>query len=364
MLKKTLAVSLAALGLIAWADPKTAAPEVSKDAAAEEAKRQMVYVLKARAKEDRRVQDIAFRIEVANQDLCPDREPRLGLEWSTPEVFDVKARAAAIEALQLGEGLTVVTVLKGSPAEAAGLQPGDVLVSVAGQPAPTGRDAVVKLGRTVTDKLKRSTGPVSVVVRRAGVEQTVSMTPVMACAYGVVVEDSAEINAYADGQSIHILRPILKLADSDEELALVIAHEIAHDGQHHIQAKMHNARIVGFGGLLLDGLAAAGGVNTGGAFTKAGMQLGMAHAAPEFEAEADYVGMYYMARAGFRTEGVEDFWRKMAVEAPASIFVKSDHPPSPERFLGIAAASKEIEAKRAKGEPLLPNEKAAAPKGS
>jgi predicted Zn-dependent protease len=115
--------------------------------------------------------------------------------------------------------------------------------------------------------------------------------------------------------------------------------------------------MAGLGGLLLDGIAAAGGVNTQGTFTKAGMRIGADHANVEFEAEADYVGMYYMARAGYSTAGVEDIWRKMAVEAPQSIFIKSDHPTTPARFLAIAATSSEIEAKRTKGEPLTPNQK-------
>jgi hypothetical protein len=359
MSKRTLAVAMAALGLIAWADPKTAAPEVSKDAAAEEAKRQAVYVFKARAKEDRRVYDIAFRIEAANQDLCADRRPRLGLSWANAEAFELKMREAATEAFQLGDGLTVTSVVTGGPAALAGLQTGDVLVSVNGEAVAAGKGAVEKSYKRLGEIVGQATTPVSFVVRRGGAAQTISVTPVMACGYDVVVEDGKDINAYADGKAIHILRPILRLADNEDELALVIAHELAHNGQHHIQAQRHNGRMVGFGGLLLDGVAAAYGVNTNGAFTKAGMQIGMAHAAPEFEAEADYVGMYYMARAGYPTDGVEDFWRKMAVEFPSTIFVKTDHPTSPARFLAIAEAAKEIEAKRAKGEPLVPNQKAA-----
>jgi hypothetical protein len=67
--------------------------------------------------------------------------------------------------------------------------------------------------------------------------------------------------------------------------------------------------------------------------------------------------MYYMARAGYPTEGVEDFWRKMAVEAPSFIFIKTDHPTSPDRFLAIAATAEEIDAKHAAGELLTPNQK-------
>jgi membrane-associated protease RseP (regulator of RpoE activity) len=353
---RALAVACAAIGLIAWVDPKTAGPAVTQEAAAEEAKRQVVYVLKARAKELRRVEDIAFRIEVANQDLCADRRPRLGLSWDTAEAFSGKSHDAAIEAYRLGDGLTVTSVVSGGPAAAAGVQPGDVVVSLNGEAPPVGKNAADKFNKRQLEVLGQSTRPVTLVVRRAGQELALPVTPVMACAYGVAVEDSADINAFADGRNIHVNRPMLRLATTDDELALVIAHEIAHDGQHHIQAKAHNARILGIPGLLLDIAEAANGVDTHGAFSKAGAQFGMAHAAAGFEAEADYVGMYYMARAGYGTDGVEEFWRKMAVEAPDAIFVKSDHPPTPDRFLAIAAAAKEIEAKRLAGAPLVPNQ--------
>lgn len=359
MIKKTLAVSVAALGLIAWADPKTAGPQVSQDDVAAEAKREMVYVLKARAKEEQRVGDIAFRIETANQDLCADRTARLGFAWLNPETIPAKQREAATEAFHLGDGLTVRYVAAGGPAAAAGLKPGDVLVSVNGEAIAPGKQASDQLDKRLTDILKTApAAPVAIVARRAGEMQTLSVTPVMACAYPVVVEDSDEVNAHADGRILHVNRGILRLTTSDEELALVLGHELAHNGQHHLQAQMHNARIVGLGGFILDAAAAAGGVNTGGAFTKAGMRIGAEHASTEFEAEADYVGLYYMARAGFSTEGAEDFWRKMSVENPGAIFIKVDHPTNPARFLAIAAASKEIEAKRARGEPLIPNPKA------
>jgi hypothetical protein len=290
MIKRTLAVCVAALGLVAWAEPKTAAPEVSKDAAAEEAKRQLVYVFKARAKEQLRVREIAFRIEAANQDLCPEKAPRLGVSWASPDDYPVKTRDAAVEALQLGDGPTLTEVLGSGPAATAGLQAGDVLASINGEAIPTGRDATEKTEKRLAQVMGQSTAPVALVVRRAGQTQAISVAPVMACAYPVVVEDSDEVNAHADGRVLHVNRGLLRFVESDDELAFVIGHELAHNGQHHLQAEMH--------------------------------------------------------------------WRKMSVEAPGSIFIKTDHPTNPNRLLAIAATSKEIEAKRAKGEPLAPNQKA------
>ena len=77
----------------------------------------------------------------------------------------------------------------------------------------------------------------------------------------------------------------------------------------------------------------------------------------EFEAEADYVGIYYLERAGYSTENVANFWRDMAVEHPGSINQShtSTHPATPERFLEINAAIKEIEEKKKSNQQLIPN---------
>ena len=361
-MKRTLAVALAALGLIAWVDPKTAGPTVSKEAAAAEARQQALYVIRAKLKDERRVNDIAFRIQAANQDLCASREAVTGLRFASRDEYGAKIRDVAAEALGLGEGLTVLYLPAGSPAATAGVLPGDQVILLNGETVATGKNASAKTSkrlREILDKLANQ--PLSVTVRRAGTDQTLTVTPVLSCNYGVVVTDGKDQNAFADGEAIHIERSIIRLAGSDEELALVIAHELAHNGQRHVQAKKSNARMAGFGGLLLDGIAIASGVDTGGYFTKAGVRIGANHASVEFEQEADYVGMYYLARAGYAIDGVEDFWRKMAVDNPEMIYVKSSHPTSASRFVAIASTAKEIEAKRAAGEPLTPNPRVEKP---
>ncbi|MEM9600514.1 MAG: M48 family metalloprotease, partial [Pseudomonadota bacterium] len=74
-----------------------------------------------------------------------------------------------------------------------------------------------------------------------------------------------------------------------------------------------------------------------------------------FESEADYVGLYYMVRAGFEPDGVEEFWRRLADVDPRSVNRAKTHPTFPDRYLRIAAARKEIRDKQAAGEPLMPN---------
>ena len=74
-----------------------------------------------------------------------------------------------------------------------------------------------------------------------------------------------------------------------------------------------------------------------------------------FESESDYVGLYYMVRAGFNPEGVEDVWRRLAITNPKSVARAKTHPTYPDRYLSIAATREEIKAKQAAGEPLIPN---------
>ena len=74
-----------------------------------------------------------------------------------------------------------------------------------------------------------------------------------------------------------------------------------------------------------------------------------------FEAEADYVGLYYMARAGYATQDVEMFWQRLGVQNPKNIMRAKSHPITPSRLLSIRLTAKEIEAKQQAGEPLVPN---------
>ena len=74
-----------------------------------------------------------------------------------------------------------------------------------------------------------------------------------------------------------------------------------------------------------------------------------------FESEADYVGLYYMVRAGFNPDNVEAFWRRLAEVDPRSVNRAKTHPTFPDRYVRLAAAREEILSKQAAGEPLLPN---------
>lgn len=357
MIQAALTMGIAVLMQGAFARPQSAAPTIAKEAVAAERVAQVEYLYRTAVAEQKRVDDIAGRLFLANADLCPNARPRLGIEAASIDDIPEALQPAAAKIQGVSDRLTVIAVMGGSAADVAGVKAGDQILSIDGAPTAGGAKAAERFGRQAASALAANPTTVTLVIQRGAERLSVPIAPLRMCAYGVDVDGSEELNAYADGENIVITRPMLRLASTEAELALVLAHELAHNARGHIDAKKKNANTAGMGGLILDVIGAAAGVDTGGAFTEAAMRRGARVASPEFETEADYVGMYMLARAGYPLADVETFWRKMAVEAPSAIFIRSSHPATTDRYLTVAAARDEIEAKRAAGGPLVPNEK-------
>jgi len=153
---------------------------------------------------------------------------------------------------------------------------------------------------------------------------------------------------------------LLRLTQNDAELATVLGHELAHITMGHLEKRAGNQIAGAFGGLLVDVALAAVGVNSQGAFTRGFGNVGGRAFATEFEREADYVGAYYVARAGYDAAQAEGFWRTLAQENPKQIFFAGLHPTSPERFLLLQQTNDEIARKRRLKLALRPELKAAA----
>ncbi len=174
----------------------------------------------------------------------------------------------------------------------------------------------------------------------------------LACNYPVELVNDDSVNAFADGRTVGVMSGMIRFAETDEELALVVGHELAHNALDHITKQTAN---VLFGTLIDILIAVTTGINTQGAF---GTVVGRAFS-PGFEREADYAGLYIVARAGYDITDAAGFWRRMAIEHPGSIEKNflATHPSTPERFVAIENIVAEIEQKRLLGEVLLPEEK-------
>lgn len=176
------------------------------------------------------------------------------------------------------------------------------------------------------------------------------------CAYKVIL-DPKEIglNAHADGKNVVINPGMIDFATNDTHLAFVIAHEFAHNIMAHIAAQQKNVAIGGILGTLGDALAQSQGLNTSGAFGKMGANQALLRYSPSFETEADYVGLYILARAGYPIEQAPDFWRIMSLSEPRAIYVTSTHPNNPSRTIAMEKTIPEIRSKQRASQPLLPN---------
>ena len=192
-----------------------------------------------------------------------------------------------------------------------------------------------------------------------GVERMVTVSPVIACAIPIRYVTSDEVNAFTDGDKIIVLSAIVALAKTDDQLAVVIGHELAHANLGHVRKRQQNALLGALGGALVDGGFLLGGIYTRGTFTRHFGRAGALAYSVEFEREADYVGAYYAARAGYDVNGAAEVWRAMGQGHPRTIRFATDHPTSPARFIQMREVAAEIADKERRHLPLIPELKPA-----
>jgi predicted Zn-dependent protease len=163
-----------------------------------------------------------------------------------------------------------------------------------------------------------------------------------------VVFDSPEVNAFAlPGGKVGVYTGLLALATSDDEIATVIGHEIAHVTARHGGERMTVQQGVQLGGAVLGGVADSRLSGNASNLLKvaygAGSQVwGVLPHSRFQEAEADKIGLRYAARAGYDPRAAVAFWLKMnqrAGDAAGGPAFLRTHPSGEDR---IAALNAEI----------------------
>ncbi len=346
------------IGLVACAAPDTAGPVGTDAEIAQELNTQKELAIKQVNAEDARLHRVAYPILKAGVPFCAKTTHTAGVSFWSIYDFPYEEHAFARHQLGLDESIRVNFTIPNGPGAKAGLHPGDVITQVNGQDIGIGRGAEKKL---ITAVRADKDATMHLTYTRAGKSRTATLKRDLACDVGLAYNSQDPIiNAYADEHdTLNFSRGILRFAASDAELATVIAHELAHVVMKHIEKTETNATLGALAGMAVDLLAAANGGNTGGAYANIGRSYGNGTNSVAFEQEADYVGLYIMARAGYNTAGAGNFWRRWAAEnTAASMSINSSHPTSPERFISLTKTHAEIMKKRAAGQLLLPNKKA------
>lgn len=160
-----------------------------------------------------------------------------------------------------------------------------------------------------------------------------------------VVFDSPEVNAFAlPGGKVGVYTGLLNLAASDDELAVVIGHEIAHVTARHGAERMTWEQ----GIQMVGGVVGATAENKLSPQTSnlvklvygAGTQLAAVLPHSRFqESEADKIGLRYAAKAGYDPRAALAFWAKMNQQsaAPAGPAFLRTHPTSEDRIAKLEA---------------------------
>jgi len=136
----------------------------------------------------------------------------------------------------------------------------------------------------------------------------------------VVFDEPKTVNAFAlPGGKVGVYSGLLRLVASDDEIAIVMGHEIAHVTARHGAERATTGAMAGWAGLIL-GTATHGSTNSdlilaayGGAVAGGVLTFSRAH-----ESEADHIGLHYAAKAGYDPRAAITFWQKMAKEAAGS----------------------------------------------
>ncbi len=272
--------------------------------------------------QDLRVATVSYRLSIANRAFCRSAlVPQPGFVLQGIEQFAQADRAAAARNYGLGSHKAVLAVVPGSPADRAGLAADDQLVSVNGQlledgPAaasPT-RAFVEQAQAKIVEAMRR--GAITLGVSRARGRADISFKAEVGCASAVELVPGKDVNAWADGSRVVVSSAILARCRTDDDLALVIAHEMAHNLLH------HPARLVAAHGSTSGRL---GLIGSGSAEMR------------ETEEEADDLAVKLAKAAAYDLRGTEAFMSDL-LRGDGAARAASTHPATARRLALLRAA--------------------------
>jgi len=282
-------------------------------------------------KADLRVATVAYRLGLEAASLCADHYPLTGLLLHHLPEYDAAGRAIEIERYGLDRGPGVLLTVAGSPAARSGLLAGDVLLAVDGAPFADPRAMVREKDRKVWRRQVEASetqletalaqGPARLRVLRGGREIDVTLASVPGCPIRVRLARSDQFNAFSDGRYVTFTTAMLDFLRSDDELAILLGHELAHNLLGH-KERLEQEHVP-------QGLLRGVGANADKVW--------------QTEAEADRLGLRLAWAAGYDIRAAADLWHRYyaAHDVPLQIF--RTHPSLHARQAILEATVAELE---------------------
>ena len=157
----------------------------------------------------------------------------------------------------------------------------------------------------------------------------------------LIKEDTVNAHVMAGGKITFYTGIIEQLKLSDDEIAAIMGHEMAHALREHTREKMSQSAagnlVLGVGGALF------GLEQTGMQLAGLGKQLALdLPFSRGMESEADLYGLELSARAGYDPRAAVTLWQKMAQLGSGGPQFLSTHPASGERMAALQAALPQV----------------------
>ncbi len=152
---------------------------------------------------------------------------------------------------------------------------------------------------------------------------------------------SSDLNAFCmPGGKIVVYEGLMQIISKDDELAVVLGHEVAHAVAKHSNERMSQQVLAQYGagilGQTLSGKSAAIQQIAGQVYGLGANYGVILPFSRKHESEADNIGLVFMRLAGYNPEVAIDFWKKMSSSSTSSVpEIASTHPSDARRIADI-----------------------------
>lgn len=283
---------------------------------------------------ERRVAPIIARLMQGSARWCPQLMPTPGWLLGDPRQY----RAAVWNRARPAYGASgvdapfIAALDPGGAAAAAGVMPGDAVTAINGVTlSGDGDDPYARMAQA--HALLAAADPrAPLTITLARLDTPLTFAAPAGCASEFRVEASEQVRARADGTLVLLYAGMLRFSDDDDELATVIAHELAHNILRH-RARLNAADIQ-------RGLAQNFGRN--------------ARLTRLTEIEADRLSVWLMADAGIDPAAAARFWTNFGKRHGGGIFAAPTHPRWKERVKLVTAEAETMRQLRAADPNAIP----------
>lgn len=253
-----------------------------------------------------RLDRVAGSLQIGNADICRNQVRHLlGFAAMNKYTYSPKMTSTASQVFGLGERLQITSVISSSGAEKAGLQRGDILLTIEGKPVPQGPTAESETVKMLSPIVAKNSA-VRITILRNNVKHPLTVPLTRACGFRVELGHTDQVNAYSDGQRILITRGMMRFTQNDSELAYVIGKEMAHNVLNHAKT-LHTMEA---NRQIIDHL-----IQVTPKTSKVGKISPMTK---QFDLDSDTLGLAMALRAGYDIDLAVDFWTRLSRAHPAS----------------------------------------------